>query len=90
MPVVIQQMRTEVHGLNSTFGRATDAIVAGTSNSISARRHKAVAQLEKEDLDDDQLLTIVTKFQSDIGLVDVYLAMSKESLRKKFLDMHSK
>jgi hypothetical protein len=90
MLVVIQQMRTEVHGLNSTFGCATNAIVAGTSNSVSARRHKAVVQLEKENLDDNQLLTIVTKFQSDIGLVDVYLTMSKESLRKKFLDMHSK
>jgi hypothetical protein len=83
-------MHTEVHGLNSTFGRATNAIVAGASNSISACRHKAMVQLEKEDLDDDQLLTILTKFQSNIGLVDVYLALSKESFRKKFLDMHSK
>lgn len=97
MPLAIQQMGSNLLGLNSTFERVTDAFEVNTSNTIARsvdpiplRRQKAVLQLQDEDLDDHQLLNILNKFQNDIALVDIYLALKKPSLKQIFLDKHSK
>lgn len=97
MPLALQQMGSDIRGLNSTFERATHAFEANASNAsarcvdpIPLRRQKAVAQLQTEDLEDYQLLNVLNKFQSDIAIIDIYLAIEKPSLRKLFLDQHSK
>jgi dihydroorotate dehydrogenase (fumarate) len=94
MQQAIQKMKSAIRDLHSTCERATNALVANTPNSsrdrISVRRRKAVVQVQEEDLDDGQLLNILDKFRSDIKLVDMYLAIQKESVRKAFLDLYSK
>jgi hypothetical protein len=97
MPLAIQQMGSNLLGINSTFERATNVIEVNTSNTIARsvdpiplRRQKAVLQLQNEDLEDHQLLNILNKFQSDIAIVDIYLAIEKPTLRKLFLEQHSK
>ena len=96
MPLAIQQMGSNLSDLNSTFDRATNVFQANTSNTLARsvdpvplRRQKAVLQLQNEGLEDHQLLNILDKFQNDIAIVDVYLAIEKASLRKLFLERHS-
>src|SRR5882757_1156251 len=95
MPLAIQQMGSNLLGLNSTFEHATNAFEVNTSNTIARsvdpiplHRQKAVLQLQDEDLEDHQLLTILNKFQGDIAIVDIYLAIKKPRLRKMFLEQH--
>lgn len=101
MPLAIQEMGSNLLGINSTFERAferaTNALEVNTSNTIARsvdpiplRRQRAVLQLQNEDLEDSQLLNILNKFQSDIAIVDIYLAIEKPTLRKLFLEQHSK
>ncbi|OJA13137.1 hypothetical protein AZE42_03644 [Rhizopogon vesiculosus] len=95
MLLAIQQMGSNLRDLNSTFERVTNAFEVNTSNTIARsvdplRRQKAVLQLQNEGLEDHQILNVLNKFQSDIAIVDIYLAIEKDSLRKLFLDQHSK
>jgi hypothetical protein len=97
MPVAIQQMGTSIGGLNTTFKRAANALEANTSNTLARsvdpiplRRQKAVKKLQSEGLEDVQLLNILNKFQTDIAIIDIYLAIEVDSLRRLFLEQHSK
>jgi hypothetical protein len=97
MPLAIQQMGSNLHSLNSTFERATSAFEVNTSSTLARsvdpiplRRQKAVLRLQSEDLEDHQLLNVLNKFQSDIAVVDIYLALEKPNLIKLFLEQHSK
>lgn len=97
MPVAIQQMGTSIGGLNTTFERAANALEANTSNTLARsvdpiplRRQKAVKKLQSEGLEDAQLLNILNKFQADIAIIDIYLAIEVDSLRRLFLEQHSK
>lgn len=98
MPQALQQMGSNLLNLNSTFERAATALEVTSSNTIarsadpiSLRRQKAVQQVQAEpDLGDHQVLNILSKFQSDIAIVDIYLAIEKPTLRKLFLEQLSK
>jgi hypothetical protein len=97
MPVAIQQMGTSIGGLNMMFECAANALEANTSNTlvrsvdpIPLCRQKAVRKLQSEGLEDVQLLNILNKFQADIAIVDIYLAIEVDSLQQLFLEQHSK
>jgi hypothetical protein len=49
-----------------------------------------VRKLQSEGLEDVQLLNILNKFQADIAIVDIYLAIEVDSLQWLFLEQHSK
>jgi hypothetical protein len=49
-----------------------------------------VRKLQSEGLEDVQLLNILNKFQADIAIVDIYLAIEVDSLQQLFLEQHSK
>jgi hypothetical protein len=49
-----------------------------------------VKQLQSEGLEDQQLLNILNKFQTDIAIIDIYLVIEVDSLWSLFLEQHSK
>ncbi|KAG0709678.1 hypothetical protein DFH29DRAFT_993077 [Suillus ampliporus] len=62
----------------------------GTSTSCSVdpipvRKRRAIIQVQKEDLEDHEILIIINVFQADVAVADSYLAIGKDSIRRLFL-----
>ncbi|OJA13286.1 hypothetical protein AZE42_10823, partial [Rhizopogon vesiculosus] len=94
MLLAIQQMGSDMHSLSSTFEHVlTNTYEANTLSSADSTpmcRQKAVLQLQKEGLEAHQILNILHKFQSDIAIVDIYLAIKDPAVKELFLNYHSK
>ncbi|KAG1809523.1 hypothetical protein EV424DRAFT_1542945 [Suillus variegatus] len=93
VPEAFQSMSKEIHNLSTSFNCATDVMhehatqVAShpTVDPITVRKQKAIIQLQKEGLEDHEIVEIIKHFQADVAIADLYLVIEKESIRKLFL-----
>ncbi|KAG1801830.1 hypothetical protein EV424DRAFT_1585945 [Suillus variegatus] len=98
VPEAFQSMSKEIRGLSTSFDRATDVMhehatqVASrpTVDPIPVRKQKAIIQLQKEGLEDHEIVEIIKHFQADVAIADSYLVIEKESVRKLFLSTYLK
>ncbi|KAG1889688.1 uncharacterized protein F5891DRAFT_987277 [Suillus fuscotomentosus] len=98
VPEAFQSMSKEIHNLSTSFDRATDVMheratqVASrpTVDPIPVRKQKAIIQLQKEGLEDHEIIEIIKHFQADVSIADSYLVIEKESVRKLFLSTYLK
>ncbi|KAG1849105.1 hypothetical protein C8R48DRAFT_778690 [Suillus tomentosus] len=98
VPEAFQSMSKEIHNLSNSFNRATDVMheratqVAShpTVDPIPVCKQKAIIQLQKDSLEDHEIVKIIKHFQADVSIADLYLVIEKESIRKLFLSTYLK
>jgi hypothetical protein len=98
IPQAFQDMGKEIHNLSNSFDRATDVMQEHATqvasrpmvDPIPVRKHKAISQLQKEGLEDREVVEVIKHFQADVAIADSYLAIEKESIRKLFLSTYLK
>ncbi|KAG1783289.1 hypothetical protein EV702DRAFT_1191719 [Suillus placidus] len=54
-------------------------------DSIPIRKQKAIVKVQKEDLGDDDILSLIKLSQADVDSADAYLAIEKDGVRKLYL-----
>ncbi|KAG1892407.1 hypothetical protein F4604DRAFT_1699267 [Suillus subluteus] len=57
---------------------------------IPLRKQRAIVQVQKEDLQDDEILSLINLFQGDVKITDSYLAIERDGVRKLFLASYLK
>ncbi|KAG1866572.1 hypothetical protein DFJ58DRAFT_769789 [Suillus subalutaceus] len=57
---------------------------------IPLRKQRAIVQVQKEDLQDDEILSLIHLFQGDVKIADSYLAIERDGVRKLFLASYLK
>lgn len=48
-------------------------------------KQKAIVKVQKEDLGDDDILSLIKVFQADVESADAYLAIERDGVRKLYL-----
>ncbi|KAG0708376.1 hypothetical protein DFH29DRAFT_994216 [Suillus ampliporus] len=98
IPQAFQDMSKEIHYLTSSFDRATD-VMQERATQVASRpvvdpipvcKQKAIIQLQKEGLEDHEIVEVIKHFQADVAIADSYLVIEKESTRKLFLSTYLK
>lgn len=54
----------------------------GSFDPIPLRKQKAIVKVQKEDLQDDEVLSLINQFQADVKIADSYLAIERDGVRK--------
>ncbi|KAG2139158.1 uncharacterized protein EDB93DRAFT_1253084 [Suillus bovinus] len=97
VPEAFQSMSKEIHNLSNSFDCATDVMqehltqvaLHSTSDPIPVCKQKAIIQLQKEGLEDNEIIKIIKHFQADVAITDSYLVIEKESsIQKLFLSTY--
>lgn len=57
---------------------------------IPLRKQRAIVKVQKEDLQDDEILSLINQFQADVKIADSYLAIERDGVRKLFLASYLK
>jgi hypothetical protein len=68
-----------------TTGRNTPGATASPESDAGARRIEAVRRLQLEDISDDDLMLILPEFEQSNATVEMYLGLSREHLRARWL-----
>jgi len=98
IPQAFQDMSKEIHNLTNSFDRATDVMQERATqialrpvvDPIPVHKQRAIIQLQKEGLEDHEVVEVIKHFQADVTIADSYLVIEKESTRKLFLSTYLK
>jgi len=73
--------------------RAVNALEVSNLRSVDPspmRKQRAIVQVQREDLEDHEMMAMIEQFQADVAIADTYLAITKDSIRKLFIAQYLK
>lgn len=87
--VALNGIKESLDAFNTTLGRSIvlQQPERGRADTSPERRAKAMEVLQEQEsyLDDDRLVAFIDLFRADTAAADAYLAIKRESLRKKWV-----
>lgn len=88
--VALNGIKESLDAFNTTLGRGLvfQQPERGRADTSPERRAKAMGVLQDQEryLDDDRMVAFIDLFRADTAAADAYLAIKRESLRKKWVE----
>lgn len=83
-----EQLGESLNRLISAFEHTPEATCS--VDPIPLRKQRAIVKVQKEDLDDNDILSLIILFQADVTIADSYLAIERDGVRKLYLASYLK